>query len=130
MNDMITLKKIMISIGGVLSVLFGLFHLSFWILFDWKNELLKISIENRNIMQMLNIGSSIILLSFGYILLFNRNEVINTKIGKTILIILAIFYFARLIMEFVFSGGSFLFGFILFICVLIYLIPAMIRISN
>ena len=130
MIDMITLKRIMISIGGVLSVLFGLFHLSFWILFDWKNELLKIRMENSNIMQMLNIGSSIILLSFGYILLFNRNEVINTKIGETILIILSIFYFARLIMEFVFPGGSVLFGFILFFCVLIYLIPAIIKTSN
>jgi hypothetical protein len=125
-----TLKKTLVTIGGILFILFGIFHLSFWKLFDWKNELPKLSPGNSNIMQMLNIGSSIILLSFGYILLANRNEVINTKIGKTILIVSALFFLARLVMEFVLPGGTLLFELILLVCVLIYLIPALIKMDK
>jgi len=122
-----TLKKTLVTIGGILSILFGIFHLSFWKLFDWKNELPKLRLDNSNIMQMLNIGCCMMLLSFGYILLVNRNEVINTKIGKTILIVSALFFLGRLIMEFVLPGGTLLFGLILLVCVLIYLIPAFIK---
>ncbi len=122
-----TLKKTFVTIGGVLSIVFGIFHLSFWKLFDWKNELSNLSPDNSNIVQMLNIGTSIVLLSFGYILLFNRKEIMNTRIGKTLLSVLSIFYLARFIMEFAFPNGSLIFGIILLFSVLIYLIPAIIR---
>ena len=122
-----TLQKTLITVGGVLFALFGAFHLSFWSLFDWKSELAKLSPVNSNIMQMLNIGCSFIVFSFAYILLFNRNEIINTKIGKIILIVSSLFMLIRLIMEFAFPGGSLFFGLILLICALIYAIPAFIE---
>ena len=122
-----TLQKTLVTIGGILFIIFGLFHLSFWKLFNWENELAKLSLANSNIMQMLNLGLCVILFSFAYILLANRNEVINTKIGKTILIVCALFFLARLVMDFVFPDGALVLQIILLICALIYLIPVIIK---
>jgi hypothetical protein len=121
------MKNTLVIIGGILSLLFGLFHLYLWKLLDWKKELIKLKQENSNVMQMLNIGTSVLLLSMGFVLLYFRTEVVFSSLGNAILIILALFYFIRLIMELVFPGRSIVFGFILLICVLIYLIPALIK---
>jgi len=105
-------------------ILFGLFHLSFWSLFDWKNELVKLSPANSNIMQMLNIGSCIMLFSLGFILLLFRKEVMTTQLGRAILFVSSIFFFARLVMEFVLKKPGLPIVIVLFICILVYLIPA------
>lgn len=118
------LRNTLVIIGGIFFIVFGLFHISFWFLFDWQNELAKLNEVNSNVMQMLNIGTVLLLLSFGCILLFYRREILNTRLGKAILIISSLYFFARLIAEFVFPGGSIIFGLILLLCVMIYLIPA------
>ena len=120
------IRNILVIIGGINFLLFGLFHLSFWHGLDWKNELIKLTEINSNVMQMLNIGISVFLLSFGFIMLFYRREILNSALGKALLIIFSLFWFARLVGEFVFPGSSIIFGLILFLCVLIYLIPAII----
>lgn len=125
-----TLKKILVTIGGVLFILMGVFHLLFWKLFDWGNELSKLSVTNSNIMQKLNIGLCILLFSFGYILLVNRKEVISTRIGKILLFVSTLFFLIRLVIEFIFPGGKLLFGIIFLICMLVYLIPAIIKDNN
>ncbi len=124
------INKVLITVGGILNILLALFHLSFWKAFNWKAELANLSVVNSNIMQMLNIAVCVILLSFGYLLLVNRKEIINTRIGKTILFILSLFYFVRLIMEYVFPDGSIIFGFVLLVYTLIYFIPAVNKTSN
>lgn len=124
---MIKLRSTLIIIGGGLSFLFTIFHLAFWKLFNWDVELNNLSTVNSNIMQMLNIGSAVILFSLGFLLLFKRKEIMDSKLGKYILIIIAGFYFARLVMEFVFPEGELMFGAILMICVLIYLLPAVLK---
>ena len=119
------MRKIFVTIGGVLLILFGLFHLSFWSLFDWENELVKLNPANSNIMQMLNIGSFVILFSLGFILLYLRKEILSTQLGRAILFVSSLFFFARLIMEFVFKKPALPIVVVLFICVLVYLIPAL-----
>jgi hypothetical protein len=93
---------------------------------DWKNELIKLTEINSNVMQMLNIGISVFLLAFGFMMLSYRREILNSALGRALLIVFALFWLARLIGEFAFPGGSIILGFILFLCVLIYLIPAII----
>jgi hypothetical protein len=128
--DMEKARKIFVTIGGILFLIFGLFHISFWFLFDWNNELVKLNEINSNVMQMLNIGTIVLVLSFGCIMLFYQSEILNTKLGKAMLILFSLFFFARFIAEFVFPGSSIIFGLILFICVLIYLIPAIINVKH
>ena len=120
-------RKILVIFGGINFLFFGLFHLFFWFApfpIDWKNELIKLTEMNRNVMQMLNIGISVFLLAFGFLMLFYRREILHSALGRALLIIFALFWLARLVGEVAFPGGSVLFGCILFLCVLIYLIPA------
>jgi hypothetical protein len=119
-------RNILVIIGGINFLLFGLFHLTFWKALDWKNELIKLTEINSNVMQMLNIGISVFLLAFGLMMLFYRREIANSALGRALLIVFALFWLARLVGEFAFPGGSIIFGFILLLCVLIYLIPAII----
>ena len=122
-------RKNLVLIGGATSLLWGLFHIFFWFApfpIDWKNELIKLTEMNSNIMQMLNVGISVFLLTFGFIMLFYRKEILNSTLGKALLIVFALFWLARLIGEIVFPGGSISLGVILVLCVLIYLIPAII----
>jgi hypothetical protein len=118
------LRNSLVVIGGIIFLVFGLFHISFWFLFDWKNELIKLNQINSNIMQLLNIAIVFFLLSFGYIMLFYRSEILRSILGRVILIISSLFFFVRLIAEFVFPDSSLILGLILFLCSLIYLIPA------
>jgi hypothetical protein len=123
------LRKIFVVIGGINSLIWGLFHISFWFApfpVDWKNELTKITEINSNVMQMLNIGIVVFLLSFGVVMLSYRREILNFALGRALLIIFALFWLARLVGEIAFPGGSIILGLILFLCVLIYLIPAVI----
>ena len=120
------LKSILVIIGGANLILWGLFHLTFWKALDWKNELVKLTEINSNVMQMLNIAVTVTLVAFGFIMIFYRNEVSNTALGRALLIAFAIFWLARLVGEIAFPGGSIGFGIVLFLCMLIYLIPAII----
>jgi hypothetical protein len=122
------IRKILVTIGGIVSLLWGLFHISFWFspLFDWTNELPKLNQLNSNVMQMLNIAVIVPLLSIGVVILVCRKDILETKLGRGLLIVLALFWIARLIGEFAFPEGSAGLGVALFICVLIYLIPAVI----
>jgi hypothetical protein len=123
------LKKTLVIIGGINLLLWGLFHISFWFApfpMDWKNELIKLTEMNSNVMQMLNIGIAVFLLAFGFTMLFYRREILSSALGRALLIVFSLFWLARLAGECAFPGGSTVFGVILFLCVLIYLIPAII----
>ncbi|MDR2906423.1 MAG: hypothetical protein LBU91_00320, partial [Bacteroidales bacterium] len=58
-------RKMLVITGGIVSLLWGLFHISFWFApypFDWANELPKLTQLNSNVMQMLNIAVVVTLL--------------------------------------------------------------------
>ena len=121
------LQKTLVIAGGVLFILGGIFHLLFWKFLDWKNELPKISEVNSNVMQMLNIGLIVLFLSFGFIMIYLRNEILSSRLGKALLIFSSLFFLVRLIEEFVFPGSSVIAGIILLVYTLIYLIPVLIK---
>jgi len=122
-------RSILVIIGGINLILWGLFHLTFWRALDWKNELAKLTEINSNVMQMLNIAVTVTFVAFGLVMVFYRSEVANTALGRALLISFAIFWLARLIGEIAFPGGSIGLGIVLFLCVLIYLIPAIITVK-
>lgn len=117
------INRILIITGGILLLFFGTFHSFLWILFDWGNDLPKLTIENSNIMQMLNIGLISFLFSFGFIFLRYRRLFYN-PLGRALLFVAALFFGIRLITEFVFPDGSLALGVVLFITTLVYLVPA------
>jgi len=62
----------LIFAGGIFNLLFAVFHLFFWKLFNWKYELKSISFVNRNIMQVLNLC-----LAFVFVIFFKLKSAIS-----------------------------------------------------
>lgn len=119
------MKSKLIIIGGVLLILLSLFHLSFWHLFNWQEELPKLSADNSGIMQLSTIGFACLFLSLGFIFIKYRMEIANTRLGKALLFALSFFFFVRTIGEFVFPGTTVELGVFLFFCTLIFFVPAL-----
>ena len=124
MND---LSEVMILIGGFYNLGFAIFHLMFWRLFRWKRDLSSLPFINRSVMQILNLCLTFVFLLMAYISFFNTSELIQTNLGKALLVGFSLFWFLRMIEQIIFFGIRnlisialtlvFLFG-----CV-IYLIP-------
>ncbi len=121
------MKSKLIITGGVLLIVLALFHLSFWNLFNWQEELPKLSAENSGIMQMSAVGFACLFLSLGIVFISFRKEIANTRLGKALLFTLSFFFLVRTIAEFIFPGSSIELGIFLFICTLMFFVPALMR---
>jgi hypothetical protein len=101
------MRKTLLYIGGSFMLLFAVFHLSFWKIFNWSEELLKLSPENRGTLQMLNIVSFYVLL-FGTFISFylaQRKEKFSF-VEKALIIFLAGYYVLRVVFSTPFYGFS------------------------
>ena len=94
--------ELLIKLGGVYNIALVIFHLLFWRLFDWKNDLRKLSFLNRAIMQVLNLSLSFAFIIFSYISLVHTNELLSTALGHSLLILMLLFWVARSIEQIVF----------------------------
>lgn len=92
----------MIRAGGIYCFSFAVFHLLFWWLFDWKNDLRSLSFLNRAIMQVLNLSLTFAFVIFGYIALAHTTELLETPLGRSLLVLVALFWLARAIEQVVF----------------------------
>ena len=57
------MRKKLLYIGGFISLLYVIVHASFWKLFNWNEELARLSTMNKGLMIMLDIG-------IGYLFVF------------------------------------------------------------
>lgn len=121
------MKSKLIITGGVLLIVLALFHLSFWNLFNWQEELPKLSVTNSGIMQMSVVGFVCLFLSLGIIFIGFRKEIASTRLGKALSLALAFFFLVRTISEFIFPGSSIELGIFLFICTLVFFVPVLMR---
>jgi cytochrome c oxidase assembly factor CtaG len=92
----------LIVAGGIYNILLVIFHLFFWRIFNWDKDLRKLTPVNRGIMQVINLCLILVFIIFAYISLAHTYELLNTKLGHTMLWFMAIFWFARAIEQFVF----------------------------
>ena len=79
-------KEFFILSCGIFNISFGILHLFFWKLFDWKHDLQKISYYNRVTIQVLNLRMIYVFLSVGLILILFKYEIMYTAIGNVILV--------------------------------------------
>ena len=84
--------KRLVQIGGVINLVFVVFHLSFWKLFDWQQSLASLSSDDRAIMQVLNIHTAYVLAVFAIISFVFSNEMSTTKLGRMISLSIAGFW--------------------------------------
>lgn len=94
--------KMLIYFGGVLWVICFVFHVFFWKLFNWKNDLNSINKVNKGIIQVLNLCLMFVFLIFAYISLFQTDELLTTSLGKSLLAGMALFGIFRVIEQFIF----------------------------
>jgi len=94
--------KTLIFIGGIYNVFFALFHSGFWKLWDWDNELSKLTPLNSGIMQVLNVHIIYYLIFTAVICFAFPKELVSTRLGKGFLFGTAMFWLLRTVLQFVF----------------------------
>ena len=96
------MDEILLVIGGIYNLLFAVFHLLFWKIFDWKNDLALLTLVNRAIMQVINLCLTFVFIIFGVISLLHPNQMIGTDLGRTLIFLIAIFWFLRAVEQIIF----------------------------
>lgn len=117
-------KHVILIFCGIHSLAFAVFHGFFWKLFKWKQDLKKITMANRAIIQIANLRLIYLFLFVAYVCFFHSSDLINTRLGTVFLVGMAIFWLGRTIEQFIFFQVNSLFinsltllfisGFILF----------------
>ena len=96
------MKNTLLIIGGFHAFLFSAFHLCFWRLFQWRTELARVSAINKGAMQVLNLCLTYFFIALGLITIADREEVLATRLGHHLLLVLSTFWIIRFIEQFVF----------------------------
>ena len=126
--------KSLISIGGFLWLGFFVFHILFWKLFDWKNDLENLTPVNKATIQVLNLCLMLVMLLFAYVSLIHTEELLTTSLGKSILIGIVLFGVFRSIEQVIFFDLSHIRSkAVLFVALLgttIYLVPLVSTFQN
>ncbi len=94
--------KTLILIGGFIWLAFFVFHVFFWKLFDWKQDLEYVTKTNKAIMQVLNLCLMLCFLIFAYVSIFQTEELLTTSLGKSLLIGMILFGIFRAIEQIIF----------------------------
>jgi hypothetical protein len=89
---------------GIYSAGFALFHMLFWRLFNWKNDLKKISFANRAIIQIANSRLIYVFVFTAFVCFFYTEELLGTRLGQVFLAGQSIFWLGRTVEQFVFLG--------------------------
>ncbi len=84
-----------IYLAGVFNLSLFVFHLFFWRLFKWPEQLRKISRLNANVMQIMNLCLMALFLFAAYLSFFHGEELTTSRLGNAILAGFAIFWFLR-----------------------------------
>lgn len=117
----------LIWIGGFFNLAFLIFHDFFWKIFNWNDDLKKLTPINRAIMQVLNLCLIFVFLIFAYISFFHIEAMLTTSLGLTMTVFIAMFWGIRAVLQFVFFSRtrpvSYIFFVIFVIGCLLYLIP-------
>lgn len=94
--------KTLLILCGIYNLAFAGFHIMFWKIFKWKDDLKKNTVGNRAIMQILNIRLIYIFLLMAFLYLFYAEQLINTQLGFVLLTGFCGFWVGRTIEQFIF----------------------------
>ena len=121
------MNKILLRIGGVIDLLFVLFHLA--MVKGIGIALAPVSTDIQAIVHMLNIHVAFTLLIFAYLAIFQWRDLLATRLGNITAIAIALFWFLRGINEVVFDGltapGTLLWVGLCLVFELLHFIPAL-----
>ncbi len=92
----------LIKIGGLFNIALAIFHLFFWRLFNWREDLRSLSFLNRGIMQVLNLTLTLVFIAFAYLSLVHTYELYLTTLGRSLLLCISVLFMLRAFMQVVF----------------------------
>ncbi len=93
-----------LNIIGIVLVTLSFVHIKFPLYFNWKEELSKLSLMNKQMMQIHTFYIALTVFLIGILSVFFKDELINTNFGNKICFGLFVFWFLRLIFQlFVYS---------------------------
>jgi hypothetical protein len=122
------MSRIFLIIGGVINVLFVLFHI-----FLGYNiyQIQNIAVEYRSLMTMLNVGGVLFIALFAIASLGYTQEMLTTRIGSLVTLFVVLLYGSRALEEIVVSSH---FSTVIFtaciIVAVVYIIPLVIGRKN
>lgn len=94
--------SVILALCAVHSFGFALFHLSFWKLFRWREDLAGISIASRAILQIANLRLIYLFSGVGLLCLLYPNELQTSPLGRAFLLGMSLFWIGRLIEQMIF----------------------------
>ena len=92
--------ELQLNIIGVILVLLGLVHGIFPKYFDWENELRPLRVINRQIMWVHTFFIALTLGLMGLLCISSAEELMRTSLGRKVSLGFAVFWFARLVIQF------------------------------
>lgn len=92
----------LLPLCAIHSLGFALFHVAFWKLFDWPRSLQSTTVTNRAIIQILNLRLIWVLLCITAALVLLPGEIIGTRLGRSLLAAMSLFWVGRTIEQFIF----------------------------
>ena len=99
------MKKFILYAGSVINLILALFHMTFWKMLNWAEELPKLSRDNQGVLQTANIILIFVILYFSVMSFIMARRGKTGFYGKSIIVLVAVFYLIRVI------AGYPLFGF-------------------
>lgn len=94
--------KALLYAGGVFHLAFAAFHLGFWRLFRWNDELRRLGFINRNVMQILNLCLTFVFLAWAWLSFAHVDALLEPGLGHALLGVIALFWLLRAIEQAVF----------------------------
>lgn len=94
----------LLTLAGVLQVVFVVFHAFFPQIFDWNEVMAPLSAEDHDIMYIFNYAATYLLGLLAFVTLRYRAALTTTEMGKTLSIAIAGFWFWRVILEVIYFG--------------------------
>lgn len=94
----------MLVIAGLFNLAFAAFHLGFWKIFRWRDELPKLSFANRGILPILNLCLTYVFIVMGAACLLFGDDLTKAPLGRFVLGSFALFWALRAIYQPVFFG--------------------------
>ncbi|MFK7810993.1 MAG: hypothetical protein AB8B59_00775 [Maribacter sp.] len=89
-----------LKIIGFLLMILAMVHIIFPKYFSWKEELKKLSLVNRQMMQVHTFFVALVVFLIGLLCITSYSELINTALGKRIALALSIFWGIRTLFQF------------------------------
>jgi hypothetical protein len=116
-------KRIPFAIAGVISLLFFVFHILLFQLFNWEETLANLDHNNWAIFQTFNLVSILMVGMITYFSFRHPVDLAGTSLGKSTLLAFSLFYLIRIVSQFIFFGFQ---GAGSLIIVVLCLVPAVI----